>query len=131
RTQIHPSDDSQDVCRPIGEFKKPARLLQGLASLYGHGAMKFGTRKFGSKIFRQEIAAKRRHRFIDPGKLRRVIEPVMLVSVNVHGDQADSQFLGTFTYDRSSAATEGQPSSFSVRSRSVRKICSARLTPAS
>jgi hypothetical protein len=42
-----------------------------------------------------------------------------------------SQLFGTFTYDRSSAVTDGQPSSFSVRSRSARRISMARATPSS
>jgi len=39
--------------------------------------------------------------------------------------------VGTSTYERSSSATEEQPSSRTVRSTSARRICSARVTPAS
>ncbi len=46
-------------------------------------------------------------------------------------NQPTSQLLATFTYERSSAAMDGQPSSLRVRSRSVRKISIARATPAS
>jgi len=42
-----------------------------------------------------------------------------------------SQLFGTFTYERSRAATDEQPSSLSVRSRSARKISMARAIPAS
>lgn len=41
------------------------------------------------------------------------------------------QCAGTSTYERSSAATEGHPSSFRVRSTSARRISSARATPVS
>jgi hypothetical protein len=41
------------------------------------------------------------------------------------------QFADTSTYERSSAATDGHPSSFRVRSTSARRISSARATPAS
>lgn len=45
--------------------------------------------------------------------------------------QFASQLCGAFTYERSSSATDAQPSSRSVRSRSVRRISMARSTPAS
>src|SRR5262249_48295561 len=41
------------------------------------------------------------------------------------------QWPGTFTYERSRSATEAQPRSCSVLSRSARRISSARATPAS
>src|ERR1700730_8458602 len=41
------------------------------------------------------------------------------------------QFEGTSTYERSSSATDVQPSNLRVRSTSARKISKARVTPGS
>src|SRR5215472_4908352 len=142
RTQVHPSHHTHDEGISICECKQPTSLFQALSRLHRNRTVKLGVVQLPPKIPRQEIPPQRDHRLVDPVILFGFVDPEVLVCVNVHeigwkrigckrSVQEASHDLGTLTYDRSSAVTDGQPSSFKVRSRSTRKISSARATPAS
>jgi hypothetical protein len=80
RAQVDPADDRPHNRRVIGEREEPARFLEGLASLHGHGTEESHGSLHLLEIGGEPIALERRA-LRNPGVLRGIVRPEMLVRI--------------------------------------------------
>ena len=76
--------DAADEGMLAREVKQPAGLVQRLPRLNRDRPRDTRSIHFTFRVCRQEVAADRRHRVVDPWVLHRIVAPEMLVAVD-HG----------------------------------------------
>src|SRR4029077_15057453 len=84
RSQFHPAHHTQNERRLRRQFQQPSGFLQGLPRLHRNTALKSLAFQFMPQICRKKIPSQRPHRLINPSVFPRVIDPEVLVSVDVH-----------------------------------------------
>jgi hypothetical protein len=84
RLQVDPADDAADERVLLGEIQQELRLAERLARLYRHDPADAHGRRERRQVVREEVAAQRRQRVVDPRVLRGVVAPEVDVRVDPH-----------------------------------------------